>query len=47
MKNFNDPKLELTKLDVEDVICTSVPGETTTPGYIPDPDEGDDDTDLP
>lgn len=33
MKNFNDPKLELTKLDVEDVICTS---------YVRDEDEGED-----
>lgn len=38
MKNFNEPKLELSKLDLEDVICTSTQ-ETTNPGYIPDDDE--------
>ena len=35
MKNFNEPKLELSKLDLEDVICTSIP-ETTDPDAGPE-----------
>lgn len=38
MKSFNEPKLELSKLDLEDVICTSTQ-ETTNPGHV-DEDEG-------
>ncbi len=40
MKSFNEPKLELSKLDLEDVICTST-HPTTVPGEIIDPDAGE------
>lgn len=35
MKNFNEPKLELSKLDLEDVICTSIPETTGDPDEVP------------